>query len=632
VELSAALPMKPDARIPLAYELAVNQVTEHAIFMMDPEGRAASWNPGVQQVLGWSEQEWLGQPAEVIFPNNDRAAALAELETAKREGQASDDRWMMRRDGTLFFANGVSTCIHRGRRHVGFLKVLRDRTADHERARQLDEEHARLRLALQAAHAVAWEWDSKRDILRHGGDEQSLVGPSPVTLEEFLQRVAPEDRSRVSTAMRAAIAQKSQFSAEFRLLPMTDKDFWLSAKGQVQEQDTSRIVGVLADITAQRETEKALRIADQRKDEFLATLAHELRNPLAPLRTGLQIMRLAREDPGKLDRARELMERQLGYVIHLIDDLMDITRITHGKLNLRTQVIAVGAVVESAVEMARPMIDAEGHTLTVELPQNILWVNGDPVRLAQILTNLLINAAKYTEPGGRINLQADFDNKGVAIRVSDNGIGLSADALDEVFEMFTQSRTLLRAPQGLGIGLALARALVRMHGGHISAASPGPGKGSTFTVTLPLADHGGEARSPAPADEMLRTTTPRRILIADDNLDAAEALALLLRMSGDEVCTAKDGLEALQQATDFHPDVVLLDIGMPRMDGLEAARRLRQQPWAKKVLILAMTGWGQESDRQRSKEAGIDYHLVKPVDPLALRHLLTNGATGAGMP
>jgi PAS domain S-box-containing protein len=624
--------MKPDARIPLAYELAVNQVTEHAIFMMDPEGRAASWNPGVQQVLGWSEQEWLGQPAEVIFPNNDRAAALAELETAKREGQASDDRWMMRRDGTLFFANGVSTCIHRGRRHVGFLKVLRDRTADHERARQLDEEHARLRLALQAAHAVAWEWDSKRDILRHGGDEQSLVGPSPVTLEEFLQRVAPEDRSRVSTAMRAAIAQKSQFSAEFRLLPMTDKDFWLSAKGQVQEQDTSRIVGVLADITAQRETEKALRIADQRKDEFLATLAHELRNPLAPLRTGLQIMRLAREDPGKLDRARELMERQLGYVIHLIDDLMDITRITHGKLNLRTQVIAVGAVVESAVEMARPMIDAEGHTLTVELPQNILWVNGDPVRLAQILTNLLINAAKYTEPGGRINLQADFDNKGVTIRVSDNGIGLSADALDEVFEMFTQSRTLLRAPQGLGIGLALARALVRMHGGHISAASPGPGKGSTFTVTLPLADHGGEARSPAPADEMLRTTTPRRILIADDNLDAAEALALLLRMSGDEVCTAKDGLEALQQATDFHPDVVLLDIGMPRMDGLEAARRLRQQPWAKKVLILAMTGWGQESDRQRSKEAGIDYHLVKPVDPLALRHLLTNGATGAGMP
>jgi PAS domain S-box-containing protein len=623
--------MKPDARIPLAYELAVNQVTEHAIFMMDPEGRAASWNPGVQQVLGWSEQEWLGQPAEVIFPNNDRAAALAELETAKREGQASDDRWMMRRDGTLFFANGVSTCIHRGRRHVGFLKVLRDRTADHERARQLDEEHARLRLALQAAHAVAWEWDSKRDILRHGGDEQSLVGPSPVTLEKFLQRVAPEDRSRVSTAMRAAIAQKSQFSAEFRLLPMTDKDFWLSAKGQVQEQDTSRIVGVLADITAQRETEKALRIADQRKDEFLATLAHELRNPLAPLRTGLQIMRLAREDPGKLDRARELMERQLGYVIHLIDDLMDITRITHGKLNLRTQVIAVGAVVESAVEMARPMIDAEGHTLTVELPQNILWVNGDPVRLAQILTNLLINAAKYTEPGGRINLQADFDNKGVAIRVSDNGIGLSADALDEVFEMFTQSRTLLRAPQGLGIGLALARALVRMHGGHISAASPGPGKGSTFTVTLPLADHGGEARSPAPADEMLRTTTPRRILIADDNLDAAEALALLLRMSGDEVCTAKDGLEALQQATDFHPDVVLLDIGMPRMDGLEAARRLRQQPWAKKVLILAMTGWGQESDRQRSKEAGIDYHLVKPVDPLALRHLLTNGATGAGM-
>jgi PAS domain S-box-containing protein len=624
--------MKPDARIPLAYELAVNQVTEHAIFMIDPEGRAASWNPGVQQVLGWSEQEWLGQPAEVIFPNNDRAAALAELETAKREGQASDDRWMMRRDGTLFFANGVSTCIHRGRRHVGFLKVLRDRTADHERARQLDEEHARLRLALQAAHAVAWEWDSKRDILRHGGDEQSLVGPSPVTLEEFLQRVAPEDRSRVSTAMRAAIAQKSQFSAEFRLLPMTDKDFWLSAKGQVQEQDTSRIVGVLADITAQRETEKALRIADQRKDEFLATLAHELRNPLAPLRTGLQIMRLAREDPGKLDRARELMERQLGYVIHLIDDLMDITRITHGKLNLRTQVIAVGAVVESAVEMARPMIDAEGHTLTVELPQNILWVNGDPVRLAQILTNLLINAAKYTEPGGRINLQADFDNKGVTIRVSDNGIGLSADALDEVFEMFTQSRTLLRAPQGLGIGLALARALVRMHGGHISAASPGPGKGSTFTVTLPLADQGGEPRSPAPADEMLRTTTPRRILIADDNLDAADALALLLRMSGDEVCTAKDGLEALQQATDFHPDVVLLDIGMPRMDGLEAARRLRQQPWAKKVLILAMTGWGQESDRQRSKEAGIDYHLVKPVDPLALRHLLTNGATGAGMP
>lgn len=331
--------------------------------MADAEGYAASWNEGVLHTLGWTETEWIGQPAHVLFPPEDRQDAYRELETAKELGQANDDRWLVRKDGGRFFANGVTTAIHRDGQHVGFMKVLRDETREHEQT-------------------------------------------------------------------------------------------------------------------------QALRLADRRKDNFLATLAHELRNPLAPIRNGLHIIQRA-NDPAVIERARSMMERQLGYLIHLIDDLMDVSRISHGKLELRLGPVMLSAIVQSAAEMARTIIEAEHHTLIIEIPEEPIRFEADLTRITQVIANLLINAAKYTERGGKITLHAKTEDNWIIISVSDTGIGLAAEALEDVFELFSQSEQRPGAPAGMGIGLSLARSLVQMHGGTIHATSAGRGKGATFTVRLP---------------------------------------------------------------------------------------------------------------------------------------------------
>jgi signal transduction histidine kinase len=369
--------------------------------------------------------------------------------------------------------------------------------------------------------------------------------------------------------------------------------------------------------------------ADRRKDEFLAMLAHELRNPLAPIQNALALMKMY-ECPPEIEAAREIVERQSRQMARLVDDLLDVSRISRGKIQLRQEPVRLGCVVERAVESTQPILTALNHRLTLSLPSEPVWLFADPTRLEQVLANLLNNAAKYTEPGGQIHLSAEVargegDPPGeVIVRVRDTGIGIEPDKLELIFGLFTQvGRSLNSSSQwGLGIGLALVRTLVEMHGGKVTAFSEGLGKGSEFVVRLPLLREQKKERQA----EMPRASgvngRPLRILVVDDNQDAAESLALLLGLQGHKVRTAVDGPAALEIARNFHPNVILLDIGLPKMDGYQVARRLREDERMRDVFLAAMTGYGQDEDRRRTRDAGFDCHLVKPVDPETLEDLL----------
>ncbi len=364
--------------------------------------------------------------------------------------------------------------------------------------------------------------------------------------------------------------------------------------------------------------------ADHRKDEFLALLAHELRNPLAPLGNGLQVMRLAANDANVVAQARAMMERQLAHMVRLVDDLLDVSRISRNKMELRRSRVLLADAISSAVETARPAIDAGGHELTISLPAEPIYLDADLTRLAQVFGNLLTNSAKYTERGGRIWLTATPDDDHVTIAVQDTGIGIPANALPTLFDMFSQvERSLEHSAGGLGIGLALVKGLVEMHGGAVEAASAGPGKGSTFTVRLPVLGT-GDLPPPTAATEAseLGESRKRRVLVVDDNQDSATSMSMMLRLMGDKVQTARDGLEAIDMAASFRPHVILMDMGMPRLNGFEATRRIREQPWSKSTIIVAVTGWGQDADKVRSRHAGCDGHLVKPVDHARLARLL----------
>ncbi|HEY7154798.1 MAG TPA: ATP-binding protein, partial [Gemmataceae bacterium] len=390
-----------------------------------------------------------------------------------------------------------------------------------------------------------------------------------------------------------------------------------------------QIAAVFFNITEQKRAEDALKEADRRKDEFLATLAHELRNPLAPLRNGLQVMKLARNDGNAVEQARAMMERQLGQLVHLVDDLLDVSRISRGKIELRKERVELAKVVQQAVETSRPLLEAGDHDLTVDVPPEPIYVDADVTRLAEVFSNLLNNAAKYTERGGRVTLTIHLASGGceppgtvVVVSVRDTGVGIPTPMLPKVFEMFTQvDRSLERSQGGLGIGLSLVKWLVEMHGGSVEARSEGRGMGSEFLVRLPVVlSVVGE--QPPDVAEQPRPAACRRILVVDDNRDSAASLAMLLKVMGNETQTAHNGLEALDMATAFRPDVVMLDIGMPGLNGYATAHRIRQEPWGKDAVLVALTGWGQEDDRRRSQEAGFDLHLVKPVEPAALEQLL----------
>jgi signal transduction histidine kinase len=388
-------------------------------------------------------------------------------------------------------------------------------------------------------------------------------------------------------------------------------------------------------------SEAQLRDANSRKDEFLATLAHELRNPLAPVRNAVHLLRLKGEVTGELAWASGLIDRQVHAMSRLIDDLMDVSRINQGKIELRRERVELAAVLRDAIETTRPLIDESGHDLALLLPERKLTVDADPARLAQAFMNLLNNAAKYMDRGGRVEVAVREENDQVAVTVSDAGIGIAADRLEGVFEMFSQVETALsRSRGGLGIGLSLTRRLVEMHGGTVNATSAGLGRGSAFLVRLPLVadladappdpDSGsGPAPDTEPAPAAMAGTL--RILVADDNEDAADTLAMLLEVLGHSVELAHDGEAAVAAASAFDPQLVLLDIGMPKLNGYEACRKIRELPGGAAMTLVAITGWGQPEDRRRSREAGFDQHLVKPVDPGTLTGLVAKIAAVGGV-
>jgi len=368
-----------------------------------------------------------------------------------------------------------------------------------------------------------------------------------------------------------------------------------------------------------------LRAADRSKEEFLAVLAHELRNPLAPIRNSLHIMRLSGELTPAGERVQEVMERQVSHLVRLVDDLMEVSRISRGKIELRKEPVELAEVMASAVEASRPLIEEARHQLAISLPTEPLTLEADGIRLAQILSNLLNNAAKYTEPGGQIWLTARQEAGEVAISVRDTGIGIPPEKLPHVFDMFAQVHVVgYRNTGGLGIGLTLVRRLVEMHGGRIEARSGGAGKGSEFTVRLPVSTR-SRAESPQPQPRKAERSVPlatKRVLVVDDNHDAADSLAMFLKFLGATVRVAYEGASAIEMVAKLRPEIVLLDIGMPMLDGYEVARRLRELPEGRDVLLVAMTGWGQEEDKRRTAQAGFDHHLVKPVDPVKLEKLL----------
>lgn len=386
-----------------------------------------------------------------------------------------------------------------------------------------------------------------------------------------------------------------------------------------------RHVAVLfADVTERTRAEQALREADRRKDEFLAMLAHELRNPLAAIRNAVQILLRKEGDPKTVRSAGEILDRQVEHMVRQVDDLLDVSRISRGKIELRKEQVELTSVVKHAVETIRPLCDRLNHELITTLPFNRLYVAGDPVRLAQVVGNLLNNACKFTDKGGRIWLTVDEVGDQAVIRVRDTGIGLAADQLSRIFELFAQvDNSLERARDGLGLGLTLVKKLVEMHNGAVEAHSDGPGKGSEFIVRLPLLRDTPLAPTRQPENGEVKSTRSQRILVVDDNRDSANSLAMLLTVLGHTVDTAHDGIEAVEKAATFRGDVILLDIGMPRLNGYEAARRIREQR-QKGLRLVALTGWGQEEDRRRSEEAGFDAHLVKPVELDELTKLLAD--------
>lgn len=455
------------------------------------------------------------------------------------------------------------------------------------------------------------------------------------TIDLFWSRLHPEDREPTKNAIETALKQGTLYAIDHRVIdPQSGTTRWLRSTGQATfdaSGQAKRFDGINYDITDHKRLEDDLRKvaaelseAGRKKDEFLATLAHELRNPLAPIRSGLQVMKLAPYDAESVGRARGMMERQLEQMVRLVDDLMDVSRITRGKVELKRQLLPLADVIGSAVEISRTLIDQMGHQLVVIQPEEQIVVDADPMRLAQIFANLLNNAAKYSDRGSRITLSAVRSGNQAVVSVKDTGIGIPVENLRSIFDMFSQvDRSLEKAQGGLGIGLTLVKRLVEMHGGVVEAHSDGPGFGSEFTVRLPLAV---EESIPVMADHkgLAKPKVPLSILIVDDNRDGADSLAMMLRILGNETRVAYDGLQGVEAAEQLRPDVILFDIGLPKLNGYEACCRLRGEPWGKSITLIAVTGWGQDEDRQRSKEVGFDYHLVKPVDPHTLMTLLSS--------
>ncbi|TAH38143.1 MAG: response regulator [Planctomycetota bacterium] len=503
-----------------------------------------------------------------------------------------------------------------------------ERTGDLEASLlRLQESEQRFRNMADTAPAMLWITDTaaRYSFFSHGWYEFTGFVPQPGSEYARLEAVHAEDQDGTRDAFLAAHGRREPFQLYYRLRRAEGDFRWVVDAGRPRFAESGEFLGYIGsviDITERRRAEVRLQEADRRKDEFLALLAHELRNPLAPIRNILEILRLNGDDARVLGEGLDVMERQLRHLVRLVDDLLDVSRISQGKLTLRCERLRLRAVLEAALEASRPALEAAGHQLSVSFPEEDLYLDGDQVRLSQALGNLLSNAAKYTPRGGCIAVQAGLEDGAVMIRVRDTGIGIPPEMLERVFDLFTQVERE-RSQGGLGIGLTLVRRIVELHGGSVQARSAGRDQGSEFVIRLPRV-----AAPPVDTAEPLRSAPPPlqvpalRMLVADDNRDAADSLSALLQLSGNEVQTAYDGREAVALANAFRPRVIFLDLGMPQLTGYDAACQIRKQPWAQDAVLVALSGWGREEDRRRSREAGFAAHLTKPVDFATMLALL----------
>ena len=647
-----------------------------AAIVTDRDGEIIYWNRFAETLYGWQKQEALGRNFAQLVVAPEEGELAAEIMDRLRAGEVWAGEFLVRRrDGTTFVAFvtdtplldeqgdvdaiiGISVDISDRKRLESSLRLLADASA--ALADLVDYQSTLQKVAaLSVPHFADWcavditqpEGTLRRLAVAHVDEEKLHLA------KELDERYPP--RSDVAygayhvlrtgrTEMMEEIPDKLlvELAVDQEHLRFL-RELGLKSYMCVPLLARGKTLGVMTFVSAESgrsytaadlafgeelarrsavaienaQLYRELREADRRKDEFLATLAHELRNPLAPIRNGLQVMRLSGSEDGIVAEARCMMERQLNQMIRLVDDLLDVSRITRDKLELKKQPVELATVVRSAVETSRPLIEQYGHTISVVLPPTPIYLDADLTRLAQVFSNLLNNSAKYTPAGGHIWLDAESFENEVAVRVRDNGMGIPADSLPGIFQIFSQvERNMEMAQGGLGIGLTLVRRLVEMHGGTVEAHSQGAGQGSQFTVRLPVVELSQIVpQSLTTADGLAEK---RRILIVDDNQDAAKSLDMMLKLMGHDTHLAHDGLAAVQAASDFRPQIILLDIGLPKLNGYDACRRIRQQSWSDCMLIVALTGWGQEEDRRRSKEAGFDYHMVKPVELAALGKLL----------
>jgi len=617
------------------------------VITTDRQGYITSMNAVAESLTEWTAADAVGQPLEAVFRIvNDETRLPVENPAMKAL-----------RDGTIVGLANHTLLIGKGNTArpiddsaspirldvgeiVGCVLVFRDISERHRQEAELRERERQFVTLAESIPHLAWManpdghifWFNRRWYEYTGTTFEQMQGWRWQSVHD------PEELPKVLVRWKASIDTAQPFDMVF---PLKDKDGefhqFLTRVEPVKDEkgDVVRWFGTNTDVTEQSRSANELRRlaaelseADRRKDEFLATLAHELRNPLAPLRNGLQILRLSGVNGSASEQTRSMMERQLTQMVRLVDDLLDVSRIRSGKVELHKQRVEIAVVVSNAVETSRPLIESCGQELAVRLPPEPVFVDADMIRLAQVFSNLLNNAAKYSERGGRIVLTVERPGSEAVVRVRDTGVGIPPEMLPRIFEMFTQvDRTLEKSHGGLGIGLTLVKRLVEMHGGSVEAHSEGPGKGSEFVVRLPVMPAAIHELKPPAEEGQPNSSGTCRILVADDNRDSADSLAVLLTIMGNEVRTANNGLTAVESAATFRPEVILMDIGMPKLNGYEACRRIRDQAWGKTIVIVACTGWGQDEDKRKSQEAGFNFHMVKPVDPAALGKLLASMKT-----
>jgi PAS domain S-box-containing protein len=624
---------------------AITDNAQTSIFLMDEEGRGLFVNPAAEEMTGYSASELIGNRLSQVIHRSQDPQSLHSNGYSPLWGRGvyvepvrNQTDIFVHRDGRAYPVLWNARAVFRDGKAIATVAEVWDVTKEKQAEQDLQAARHSLETIIETAPTLIVLMNSKGEICLFNRACELLTGYSrdQIIGQQMVELLVPNGDHQVLLERFSAV--------EIADLCQPHENHWITSAGDRRlvewrctllnpggADSEPMLLGIGVDVTSRRMMEDELRDqaerlaeADRRKDEFIATLAHELRNPLAPIRMGLELLKMAGNDPATLESTRRMMERQTLQLITLVDDLLDVSRITRGKLELRLCTVALSEVVQSAVEACRPGVTDAGHDLQVIVPTEPVYLEADPNRLAQVLSNLLNNASKFTPPGGRIRVVASCEGDKVSIVVEDNGVGIPVAMQRKIFDMFAQiDRSIERGYTGLGIGLTLVRSLVEMHGGTVEVYSEGADCGSRFTVTIPVGSAVEHNLDPIDRNAVAARRRSCRVIVVDDNRAAVEMLSQVVRLQGHDVRVANNGEEAIEIAEQFRPHAMLMDIGMPRMDGYEAARVIRSQSWGKNVLLIALTGWGQSEDRRRTKEAGFDYHLVKPAEPSEIARLLS---------